>query len=144
MPEFQMPLGDQTDRFRVDRFENLLPFVRGYIEAMFFTSTGSGDDEEMEDATFSDLADETLEAIKTACITFQDENAALLAAAYERDGYDEEAAGRDYWYTRNGHGVDFWDRDELEADGLGEALSERCRWQQINPYRGDDGLVYLA
>lgn len=30
------------------------------------------------------------------------------------DGIDDEAIGHDFWLTRNGHGVGFWDR------GLGE------------------------
>jgi hypothetical protein len=31
-------------------------------------------------------------------------------------GYSEEQAGRDFWFTRQGHGVGFWDREELNRD----------------------------
>jgi len=32
------------------------------------------------------------------------------------DSYDDEQAGRDFWFTRQGHGVGFWDRKALEVD----------------------------
>ena len=33
-----------------------------------------------------------------------------------RSGYCEEQAGRDFWFTRQGHGAGFWDREELRRD----------------------------
>lgn len=38
--------------------------------------------------------------------------------------YDARAAGRDFWYTRNGHGVGFWDRGLGE---VGDRLSDIAR-----------------
>lgn len=37
------------------------------------------------------------------------------------------AMGHDLWLTRNGHGAGFWDRKALEADELGDKLSEIAR-----------------
>ena len=34
------------------------------------------------------------------------------------------AFGNDLYLTAVGHGVGFWDRDALDADGIGDALSE--------------------
>lgn len=122
-------------------------FTQGYIEAMFFTNTGSSDDEDLEDASFEDLTQETLEHIRAECRRFKSLYAIYLEQAYER-GYEPVQAGRDLWFTRNGHGVGFWDRKELEEDGLWETLSALCGWRTAWPerdlYRGDDGKVYLS
>jgi hypothetical protein len=93
----------------------------------------------------------------------------LLDLAYARD-YDPEQAGCDYWFTRNGHGVGFWDRDALDdqkdlwrelgsprigesawevyqsrkGESLGERLSKRCRYKEVDMYRGDNGLIYFT
>jgi hypothetical protein len=93
----------------------------------------------------------------------------LLALAYDRDDYNEEQAGRDYWFTRNGYGVGFLDREQLndsrdlwrecgsprvdepgwseyqarKTPTIGERLSDLARYSEVSPYRGDDGLIYL-
>lgn len=140
MPEFILDHG--TDK-AARTFSRLDSFTQGYIEAMFFTNTGSGDDGDLEDATVADLAKETLAEIIADCQRFQLDHAELLDQAYARN-YDNEQAGRDYWFSRNGHGVGFWDRSELDADGLGDKLTAVCQYQTRDLYRGDDGKVYLA
>lgn len=174
-------------------FGDLDAFTQGYIEALFFTeeerlceeSDGARNmpDVAFNTATmeshfvgcdsfgFSDLAPDALASIIADCEAFQRDHAALLAEAYTRD-YDAEQAGRDYWFTRNGHGVGFWDRDALEpqgeewdalqrpldtwspaesathaklkAESLGERLSGACRHDSVDAYLGDDGKVYLT
>lgn len=147
MPEFILDMGDSTG---ANVFASLDSFAQGYVEAMFFTDTGTGDDAEngLEDASVAELASETLDKIKADCARFQELAADLLANACQRDDYDMESAGRDFWYTRNGHGVGFWDRKTLSADGLGDALSALCGWHtafgELSVYRGDDGLIYLS
>jgi len=140
MPEFILDRGSpEASR----KFSEQSYFVQGYIEAMFFTNTGTGDDEDLKDATVAELSPEAWRAIITDCTAFQDQASALLEQAYAR-GYEEDQAGRDYWFTRNGHGVGFWDREVLEADDLGELLSETCRHDDSDIYRGDDGLIYIT
>lgn len=136
------------------------------------------------DSGFADLAPETLARIIADCAAFQERAAGLLALAYGEtmpartfgDGtlpgshrpawdYDAEAAGRDFWFTRNGHGVGFWDREALNGDApdalqipnpdhkpyrttsIGDNLSNLCGWRsafgEVNAYLGDDGRVYL-
>lgn len=119
-------------------FTDLDPFTQGYIEALFFTeeerlceeSDGARHMPEVAINTatmeshyvggdsfgFSDLAPCALASIIADCEAFQRDNGATLAEAYTR-GYDAEQAGRDYWLTRNGHGVGFWDREALEPEG---------------------------
>lgn len=116
-------------------FADLDEFTQGYIEALFFTNEcaqvtteefnsaefqadmieGRADGVLPCDVGFADLAPETLQSIIADCRAFQDENDELLQAAYARD-YDASQAGRDFWFTRNGHGVGYWDRQQLEPD----------------------------
>lgn len=133
MPEFVLDHGNAES---AAQFRALDAFTQGYIEALFFTDEEqlceeSGRDmpavafnlETMESRFvggdspgFGDLAPETLARIIADCAAFQTANAALLDSAYNRDDYKAEQAGRDFWFTRNGHGVGFWDRTQLESD----------------------------
>lgn len=69
-----------------------------------------------------------------------------FTATHESDvlGYlaERDAAhfGHDFWLTRSGHGVGFWDRG---LGDLGRRLTDNCRpYGEAWPYVGDDGLVY--
>ena len=141
-------------------FRELDGFTRGYIEALFFTNTESGTDRESHsrerveageiselpgDYGIHDLAPETLEAIKADCEAFQKANESALSRAYECDGYSDAHAGGDFWYTRNGHGVGFWDRSQLKEAGVDSDLteaSEKAGGRDV--YMGDESLVYLS
>lgn len=145
MPKFILRYGTAD---AVHTFDMLDAFTQGYVEAMFFTECHS-DNPELDSATVAELAAEAIGQIKIDCDTFQLANKLLLSEAYAIGGrtlgrigtYDEAAAGRDFWYTRNGHGTGFWD------SGLGECgdlLAKACRGRSVDLYRGDDGLLYLA
>jgi hypothetical protein len=141
MPEFILEVRD----FRA--FEKLDAFTQGYIEALFFTSEDQLDgDWPFNDRRcgVDDLAPETLARIKRDCERFQCENSAALELAYdEADDYGETEAGRDFWYTRCGHGAGFWDGDI--PDHLGTALTDAAHaFGNLDAYLGDDGKVYLA
>lgn len=131
MPEFILDLGSSET---AAQYRQLDSFTQGYIGAMFFTDEEQLCEESGRDmpsvaidtATmesrfvdgdspgFADLAPEALRRIITDCEAFQEQNGALLDAACGRDGYDDTRAGHDFWYTRNGHGVGYWDRQELQ------------------------------
>lgn len=136
MPEFQMPPTESVV------FHNLPPFTRGYIEAMFFPRASDPDDE-LHGCTFDDLSPEALAQIQTDCTGFVGLASEVLANACRADpAYDLTRAGGDFWYTRNGHGVGFWDR------GLPESVSQPLdtlaqTFGEVWPYRGDDGKVYF-
>jgi hypothetical protein len=140
MPEFVL---DHGTRAAGAAFKALDAFTQGYIEAAFFTSTGTPDDAGLQDADLSDLAPEAWQCMVSDCANFQLVWRAVLDEACEVDGYDLTRAGRDFWYTRNGHGAGFWDGDL--PDALGEALTLACKgWRELSMYRGDDGKIYLA
>lgn len=51
--------------------------------------------------------------------------------------YDETQAGRDYWFTRNGHGVGFWDREQLRVDDIGAQLTKASEYKEAHPFFGN-------
>lgn len=141
MPRYDMAGSDSPE------FSALTPFAQGYVEAAFFTSASDPDDE-LYGKGFCDLSAESVAEIVSECERFTAENApmieALVADGGPRGDYDEAAAGRDFWFTRNGHGVGYWDRGfagdaELAAHHLSEA-AERAGQKDV--YLGDDGSVY--
>lgn len=75
------------------------------------------------------------------CAAFQRKAGALLADAYSR-GYSPERAGHDWWLSRGGHGAGFWDRAELEAGNLGDALHAMCGHADASACR-DGGTFYV-
>lgn len=146
MPEFVMEGRDHAARAES-------AFVLRFIEALFFTESDSCydaeewfSDEAREaresgqcgelpcDVGYADLHPDSLAAIRADCEAWQTENAALLALAYGYDDYDESAAGRDYWYTRNGHGVGFWDRG---LGDVGDKLTDTCQYRDVQTWFGD-------
>lgn len=139
MPEFILDHGSPDG---AKRYRNQSSFVQGYIEAMFFTECHS-DNPELEHATVADLSDEAWGSIGKDCDAFKYSCPNMLALAYQQDDYSEEQAGRDFWFTRNGHGVGFWDREQLESGGLGQALSNAAkRFPGRNLGAGDSGKLY--
>jgi hypothetical protein len=99
-------------------------FLRGYLDAALFTtdeSPPSGCDyveSGRADEMFPMLPDYFIDQAIKDCAKFQADNAALLSQAG-----DDWQNGADFWYTRCGHGVGFWDRgypDEV-ADPLTDA-----------------------
>lgn len=60
---------------------------------------------------------------------------------------DPEQIAHDFWLTRNGHGVGFWDRTyENDDDGTkGDRLTELSKkFGEIYPHVGDDGKIYFG
>lgn len=98
-------------------------FLRGYLDTALFTTdetppsgvdyVGAGRADEM----FDSLPEHFIEQAKADCAKFQAANAELL----KRAG-DDRQNGSDLWYTRNGHGVGFFDRGY--SNDLGEALTK--------------------
>jgi len=168
MPEFHLDTAGAVDAApgsglvgAIHFHDDLDAFTQGYIEALFFTSgdpCGSfndGEAGENDDLTavrgFADLAPETLAAIIEDCREFQKQtaperdNGSALWRYLEHGRAEESRAkmGRDFWYTRNGHGAGFWDGDwpEPYASQLTTAAKD---FHVQDAYLGDDGKVYLS
>lgn len=99
------------------------PFLQGYLDAALFTTdenppsgcdyVESGRAAEM----YPSLPDYFIEQARKDCAAFTVANAELL----NRAG-DPWQNGSDFWYTRNGHGVGFWDRGY--PDDVAEPLTD--------------------
>lgn len=86
------------------------------------------------------------------CRKFIEENETLFNSAMERGehgygshpdaGSPEAAFGHDLWLTRQGHGVGFWDRDELGKQ-LGVDLSEACKRAGETYFEFYRGWLYI-
>jgi hypothetical protein len=115
--------------------QDLKRFYLAYMECALFCGV---DNLEHRDSLpyfdASDFAPETKEAMLKDCKKFVEEHRRELA------GIDAQSAGSDFWYTRNGHGTGFWDRNLGE---IGEILTVSAkRFKEVFLYLGDDGLLY--
>lgn len=114
MPQFHL----NTPPRRAHAFYDLSDFAKGYVEAMFFTNGDTGDEIEdlLNELGVERLTRAAVASIAKDCARFQMDQRNVLAAAYAECNYTPEQAGRDFWYTRQGHGVGFWSRNELSED----------------------------
>lgn len=83
-------------------------FINGYIEAINFTECGDTDQPEHG----AELDEDYARKCAIECTAFYD----LIAGRLSRCKASPAQAGHDYWLTRNGHGVGYWDRPELYAN----------------------------
>lgn len=125
-------------------------FVKGHLEAALYSSS----DTVMKDGKACDIfLDEREiseeEAVKLIpdCLAFIAEHKQGLIEYTKTAKINEnqtpwKQAGWDFWMTRQGHGVGYWDRD---AGDIGDNLSNECiSWLHSGLYIGDDGQVYVA
>jgi hypothetical protein len=155
MPQFEMDADGEVNGLT---FDDCSPIFQGYIEAMLFTETCSGismvewEEPENQEA-WKRAADgsfqrrrlrrhpsEDAETMQLDCFNFEVKARPLLEQAYAL-GYEPVQAGRDFWFTRNGHGVGFWDRDILEKRDVWEELGSprvgNRGWDQYMEARED-------
>lgn len=128
--------------YTLTNFEDLDHFAKAYLEAAFFTDEERLKEEAEESGLDPDEHDfewslEAVQSAKDDCDKFQQQAQALLDQAG-----DVEQNGHDFWYTRNGHGVGFWDRGYPEE--VSDALDEICkRFGEKTTYLGNDGQIYF-
>lgn len=130
-----------------------------YLVAALWTSEEDGDDSDDESPyrldgsqSIYDFAPEARARAQADLTKFLTDSRLLLDQA-RSTGYGEASGdesgflgqvGHDFWLTRNHHGVGFWDRPELDQDGLGRKLSAAAtRLGEVTIEAGDDGMVYF-
>lgn len=133
--------------------ENHEEFFDGYVEAMFFTEGNFTEDGEREPLSFSDIAQETIEQMRSDCKTFETANIQALQDFYNIPDTGPSTAGHEFWMTRNGHGTGFFDADlgapkEVREDpaviAAIKSLEFACKaFNQCDTYVGDDGQIYV-
>lgn len=122
-------------------------FLRAYIEAALWSSNDESDEQGGEplDQNYdaSDLAPETLAKLTADCAKFESDNSELLTDENCLTRLDvSEQAGHDFWLTRNGHGVGFWETSDWEEDAGQKLTASAKAFGECNLYVGDDGLIY--
>ena len=125
-------------------------FTAAYIEAALWStndeSDPSGGDPLDNNYTEEDIDLDSRWQMIQDCRKFQAENAADIATWESPENASctttpNEQAGHDFWLTRNGHGVGFW---ESEWGEPGQRLDKACeKFGECNLYVGDDGLIYI-
>lgn len=115
-------------------------FVAAYLEAVYFTEKGP--DSEFPDA---DLSPEAVFEIKADCRSFWRRAGPFVLAHAAAAGWSHEdaveQAGQDFWFTRNGHGVGFWDGDwegpfEQILDTVARSYGEMIFYEGDHDYAG--------
>lgn len=135
MPEFV--LQGRND----PRIANADAFTIAYITAALFT-----EEENLISVAVQQLSDELIHTMHQDCTEFQRRAHPILELEttthrlQDRHSLQEQAA-HDFWLTRNGHGVGFWDGDWSEP--AGSRLDEIAKaFPSVDLYRGDDGRIY--
>lgn len=128
-------------------------FVRGYIEALLWSTNDESDPTGgkplNQSFTADDLSHEAMDRIESDCRSFLHKVGPYLTVdRYKGAGLTslEAQAGHDFWLTRAGHGSGFWDGDwEGEEDGRfdGPLTKAAKEMGNIDPYVGDDKKIHL-
>jgi hypothetical protein len=99
--------------------------IRGYIEAVHFTDNGP-DDNRADNAA---LTDEFIQKATTDCQQFTHAVNTGIDKGWIEFGGNSAAwptgvqIGHDLWFTRNGHGVGFWDKPGLYGEDNAQLLT---------------------
>lgn len=89
-------------------------FFDAYLEAAVWSSTD--DDGNAMDGLDLDVSEETQAEMRVDCDKFYDDNEHLITDENCLTRLDcDIQAGHDFWLTRNGHGVGFWETSDWEA-----------------------------
>lgn len=125
--------------------------VKAYIQAALWSSHGDEESgiENLDDQYgYDDVAPKAVASAKADLKSFiQKLKQAKLYDVYMKD-YDLSQLAYDFWMTRNGHGVGFWDRDYSndapDGSDLGKAISKIVdSFREVNAVVGDDGKIYF-
>lgn len=117
-------------------------FTRAYIECALWSSNDDSreDGGDPLDANYNitDIAPATLSRMAADCAAFQSEQESNLT------DYPDDAAGHDFWLTRNHHGAGYWEHDYGTAEQCKALTGAAHAYGQADLYVGNDGLVYQA
>lgn len=103
-----------------------------------------------DEGTHPRVSRQAQDAARRICAAFVDRiGPGMFAEALAAPGYGSHpdcgnvwpqcaAMGHDLYLTSLGHGAGFWDRSDLNSDGLGDRLTEACKPCRFDPefYRG--------
>lgn len=119
--------------------EKISAMAKGYTQAMRVT--------EEDEVCDNPLSSQSAKKIIEDCQKFYDsmaiQNVDLRVCTNKSETVDFEQIGRDFWYTRNGHGVGFWDRPHVYIEDSANQLCDIVEmFGETWFYTGNDGFVY--
>ena len=143
MPEFRLDTGDVK---RHTFYDSLPELAKGYIEAAFFSGfeyyNESGDVIEVSGIGLYEIPMALLEAMASDAICFQIQNDSELTLVCSGQDYSYTQAGHDFWFTRNGCGVGYWDRPiDPDINGACEACEA---FESLTVAATDEGEFSLS
>lgn len=119
-------------------------FRRGYQDAAFFSSTDHDRSEPLdENFGLGDLTPETMKEMYEDAVHFYHSHADHIPAG------EEETAGHNFWYSRNGHGTGFFDHEDQfgeHTDALGETADKAGEYylNVDRPEEGEEGETKIS
>lgn len=146
MPEWTL-YRDGNDERAIWR--SLDEFTKGYIQAALFSGLSEEDWSKVGAGVYgcdlSALHPDAIECAKIDCERFQRDHGTLLDALLEDEPRrDLESAGMDFWYTRQGHGVGFWESGRWANYKVADKLSDICKaYPERTLEVGDDRKVHI-
>jgi hypothetical protein len=122
-------------------------FLSGYLEAMFFAETDESDESggiplDSAGYGYEDISDESMRSLAIDCMAFLRRYGYMILAD-DCEG-DIEGAGRDFYYTRTGHGTGFWDRDEHVYGPYADELTKAAKAAGERYVIVESGTIYVA
>lgn len=117
-------------------------YVSGYIEAALFAGVQDENGDEIDGLDADDFTPEALASFRQDLDDFMKANRGLIDQAMANSHYNEyNQVGADFFFTRCGHGVGFWDRG---LGDIGQQLSDAAKvYGGSDIYVGDDGKLHV-
>lgn len=124
--------------------ENINEMINGYKEAFIFAEPATDHNGEyIENLDDYDFSSSALKRITSDVTAFCSANVAAISEAMS-DGATANQIGNDLHFTRNGHGVGFWDRPEIYTPNTANRLTSAAEvMPDVSAYIGEDNLIYI-
>lgn len=124
--------------------EIIIEIINGYKEAFIFAESARNQEGDfIDDMTDYEFSDQAHQRIIRDVAAFCDANNAAISEAMS-DGATANQIGNDLHFTRNGHGVGFWDRPEIYTTNTANRLTNAAKFMpDVTAYIGKDNLIYI-
>ncbi|AVZ45476.1 hypothetical protein [Escherichia phage vB_EcoM-Ro121c4YLVW] len=124
--------------------EIIIEIINGYKEAFIFAESARDHEGNfIDDMTDYEFSDQAHQRIIRDVAAFCDANNAAISEAMS-DGATANQIGNDLHFTRNSHGVGFWDRPEIYTTNTANRLTNAAKFMpNVSAYIGEDNLIYI-
>lgn len=121
--------------------------TESYVQVLLSTERPDSVDEHgvtPEAYDIAPLSEQLIHSTNRDAFRFSAAALPLFAAPLMDGTASLDQIGADFAFTRNGHGVGFWDRPEVYgSQANADALTKLCKtFPNVDVYLGDDGKLY--